>query len=51
MKALSSTLKKAAGGVLGSLSCSRTSTYDPRANGPAALPDNIFERAALLRVD
>ena len=49
MKALSGTLKKAASGVLGPLSCSRTSTYDPRANGPAALLDDIFERAALQR--
>ncbi len=51
MKAPSSTLKKAASGVLGPLSCSRTFTYAARANGPAALLDDIFERAAYKEVD
>ncbi|MDE0405655.1 MAG: hypothetical protein OXI53_10125 [Nitrospira sp.] len=51
MKAPSSTLKKAASGVLGSLSRSRTFTYAARANGPAALLDDIFERAACKEVD
>ena len=51
MKAPSSTLKKAASGVLGPLSRSRTFTYAPRANGPAALLDDIFQRAACKEVD
>lgn len=51
MKALSNTLKKPAAGVLGPLSCARTFTYATCANGPAALPDANFERAALQRGD
>ncbi|MYD30351.1 MAG: hypothetical protein F4201_09675 [Nitrospira sp. SB0677_bin_15] len=50
MKAPSSTLKNAASGVLGPLSCSRTFTYAARANGPAALLDDIFERVACKEV-
>ncbi len=45
MKAPSRTLKKAASGVLGLLSCSRTFTYAPHANGPVALLGDIFEHA------
>ncbi|MDX1412263.1 MAG: hypothetical protein R3351_08910, partial [Nitrospirales bacterium] len=41
-------LKKSASGVLGSLSCSRTPVYAPRAKGPAALLDLASHRRAEL---
>ena len=38
--------KKATSGVLGPLPCSRTEPYAPRAKGPAALLDDLFEQPA-----
>lgn len=45
MATLKRMLKKAISGVLGFLSCSRTSLYAPLAKKPAALLSDLFEHS------